>query len=150
MATAIILGRLVLQGLGWGFFAAVKYRRQIPLPFSSAVWVKNNTHSVTHITTLIATFLSGFSTLYVTIYQSGYNPSLVPKFMLPGHPTVHVTLSTRTNVTRNFGDKCEHFDALSDVSLSPLEVAHDFVDIFHLNGCPNIGVRDHILAILLF
>ncbi|KAJ7289838.1 hypothetical protein C8J57DRAFT_1214159 [Mycena rebaudengoi] len=67
MATAIILGRLVLQGLGWGFFAAVKYRRQIPLPFSSAVWVKNNTHSVTHITTLIATFLSGFSTLWSTL-----------------------------------------------------------------------------------
>ncbi|KAJ7249616.1 hypothetical protein C8J57DRAFT_1239615 [Mycena rebaudengoi] len=60
---AVILGQLVLQGLGWGFFAAVKYRQQIILPFSSAVWVKNNTHSVTLITTLIATFLAGFSTL---------------------------------------------------------------------------------------
>ncbi|KAJ7220943.1 hypothetical protein C8J57DRAFT_1536775 [Mycena rebaudengoi] len=60
---AVILGQLVLQGLGWGFFAAVKYRQQLPLPFSSAVWVKNSTHSVTLITTLIATFLAGFSTL---------------------------------------------------------------------------------------
>ncbi|KAJ7154915.1 hypothetical protein C8R43DRAFT_1186284 [Mycena crocata] len=59
--TIVICGHLILQGLGWGFFAAVKARGQIPLQLSTALWVKRDEHTTTLIITLISTFLASCS-----------------------------------------------------------------------------------------
>ncbi|KAJ6451242.1 hypothetical protein C8R47DRAFT_1170355 [Mycena vitilis] len=56
--TPVILGQLVIQCFGWGFFITVKVRGEIPLPSDRAVWVKNNGHLVTLLVTLMATVLS--------------------------------------------------------------------------------------------
>ncbi|KAJ6484421.1 hypothetical protein C8R47DRAFT_1131333 [Mycena vitilis] len=56
--TPVILGQLVIQCFGWGFFITVKVRGEIPLPSDRAVWVKNNGHLVTLVVTLMATVLS--------------------------------------------------------------------------------------------
>ncbi|KAJ7609988.1 hypothetical protein DFH06DRAFT_175568 [Mycena polygramma] len=57
----VILGQVVIQCIGWGFFLHVKLRGQIPLPSDTAVWVKNNSHLVTLLATLVATVLGGCS-----------------------------------------------------------------------------------------
>ncbi|KAJ7734328.1 hypothetical protein DFH07DRAFT_967651 [Mycena maculata] len=57
----VVLGQILLQAMGWGFFLFVRARGAVPLPFESAVWVKNNGHLVTLLTTLIATVLAGSS-----------------------------------------------------------------------------------------
>ncbi|KAJ7866159.1 hypothetical protein B0H13DRAFT_2670784 [Mycena leptocephala] len=57
--TAVILGQVFIQCLGWGFLIAVKAHGDIPLSFGLAHWVKNNGHLVTLLATLIATMLSG-------------------------------------------------------------------------------------------
>ncbi|KAJ7290331.1 hypothetical protein C8J57DRAFT_1458932 [Mycena rebaudengoi] len=64
----VISAQLILQALGWSFFAAVKYHRQIPLPYTTALWVKNNPHLSTLIATLISTILAGCSTLSLSFY----------------------------------------------------------------------------------
>ncbi|KAJ7184104.1 hypothetical protein C8R46DRAFT_1208342 [Mycena filopes] len=56
--------RLFLQGLGWGFLAAVKYQGPLALPYSSASWVASNPHLVTLIATLISTLLAGCSSFF--------------------------------------------------------------------------------------
>ncbi|KAJ7625193.1 hypothetical protein B0H17DRAFT_1111450 [Mycena rosella] len=58
---AVILGQLLLQLMGWGFFIIVKARGQLALPFNGALWVKNNPHVVTLLATLLATILGGCS-----------------------------------------------------------------------------------------
>jgi hypothetical protein len=63
--TAVILGQVFIQCLGWGFLIAVKARGEIPLSFGVAHWVKNNGHLITLLATLIATLLSGTTSLYV-------------------------------------------------------------------------------------
>ncbi|KAJ7801957.1 hypothetical protein B0H14DRAFT_2894061 [Mycena olivaceomarginata] len=57
----VVSGQLVLQALGWGFFAVVKYHGQLALPFSTATWVDNNSLLVTLISTLVSTLLAGVS-----------------------------------------------------------------------------------------
>ncbi|KAJ7721428.1 hypothetical protein DFH07DRAFT_1067595 [Mycena maculata] len=57
----VILGQVLLQVIGWGFFVVVRARGQVPLPFESAVWVADNPHLVTLLATLISTVLAGFS-----------------------------------------------------------------------------------------
>ncbi|KAJ7469333.1 hypothetical protein B0H11DRAFT_2043980 [Mycena galericulata] len=57
----VIIGQLLLQALGWGFFFVVKAHGQVPLPFRAAVWVKNNGHLVTLLSTMVATVLAGCS-----------------------------------------------------------------------------------------
>ncbi|KAJ6553002.1 hypothetical protein B0H19DRAFT_1377709 [Mycena capillaripes] len=58
---AIILSQITLQGLGWGFFGAVRARGQISLPFHVALWVRDNAHLVTLIATMISTLFAGCS-----------------------------------------------------------------------------------------
>lgn len=60
----VISGQLFLQGLGWGFLAAVRSRGPFALPHSTAVWASNNPHLVTLITTLISTLLAGCSSFF--------------------------------------------------------------------------------------
>ncbi|KAF8174475.1 hypothetical protein K438DRAFT_1939919 [Mycena galopus ATCC 62051] len=60
----VILGQLILQALGWTFFAIVKSRGQIALSLHSADWVKGNGHSVTLVVTLIATILAACSSFF--------------------------------------------------------------------------------------
>ncbi|KAJ7467518.1 hypothetical protein FB451DRAFT_1482730 [Mycena latifolia] len=57
----VILGQLLLQLMGWGFFIVVKVRGQMPLPHGPAQWVKNNPHLVTLLATLIGTVLGACS-----------------------------------------------------------------------------------------
>ncbi|KAJ7679962.1 hypothetical protein B0H17DRAFT_1333916 [Mycena rosella] len=57
----VVLGQLVLQALGWGFFGVVKARGEVPLSDAAAIWASKNTHLVTLFATLIATLLASFS-----------------------------------------------------------------------------------------
>ncbi|KAJ7438765.1 hypothetical protein FB451DRAFT_1447757 [Mycena latifolia] len=66
----VIIGQLLLQALGWGFFVAVKARGQIPLHFEAAIWVKDNSHLVTLLTTLTSTILAGLSLFSYAIRRS--------------------------------------------------------------------------------
>ncbi|KAJ6629697.1 hypothetical protein B0H10DRAFT_1986334 [Mycena sp. CBHHK59/15] len=60
----VIVGQLVLQALAWGFLAVVKYRGQLALPFSTALWAENNPHLVTLVATLASTLLAGCSSFF--------------------------------------------------------------------------------------
>ncbi|KAJ7856801.1 hypothetical protein B0H14DRAFT_3135934 [Mycena olivaceomarginata] len=95
-----VSGQLVLQALGWGFFAVVKYHSQLALPFSTATWVDNNSHLVTLISTLVSTLLAGVSS---------------------------VTRESRLEVIKSAGSLGTRSSRADDLLLHPAVIAHGVI-----------------------
>ncbi|KAF7362695.1 hypothetical protein MVEN_00618800 [Mycena venus] len=101
----VIMGQLLIQGFGWGWFLAVQIRGQIPLPFGVASWVKNNGHLVTLLATLVATIISAFSSF---LFSQAIRRSLILYLCRPMSLATlgaSVSISTRSVVLHRWSWK---------------------------------------------